>query len=54
MIVHCTSSLHARVFQYTKHLQGLRNPQNAYYYVYQQYPDDVEAERQQIIHKMKK
>ena len=47
-LVQCVPTLRARVFNYTRNLQGQRNSSNSFYFVNQQYPGDIEAERQEM------
>ena len=51
MVIRCTTSLRGRIFDYVKHLNGVKNSLSEYYYVSQQYPEKyaVECKEQQAI-----
>ena len=47
LVVKCVPSLRKRIFAYTKNLSCLRNSNNEFYYVNQQYPEQYVAERKE-------
>ena len=48
MIVKCSNTLRGRIFQYTKNLKGKTNALKEKFYVDQQLPEEVSAERKEL------
>ena len=51
--LHKSALIYRQMIGHTRNLQGLQNNQNAFYFVNQQYPDEYEAEPQEMVYKMK-
>ena len=53
IVVRCSSSLRSRIFNYAKHLQGLKNNNNHPYFVTQHLPEQYFCEKKEHLQQIK-